>query len=116
MAAQRLFPDAPTVRAAYWFTTNGGGFALAPPDYFDIGDEKVLDRFRKGISTIVSGIRQGVFPANPGPMTNFGGTTDYQNCHYCDFKSLCPARRGERWELKKTDERLAEYISLSEGV
>ena len=115
MAAQRLFPDASTVRAAYWFTTNSGGFAKAPPDYFNIGNEEVLDRFRNGISTIVSGIRQGVFPANPGPMTNFGGTSDFQNCHYCDFQSLCPARRGEMWERKKADGRLAGYISLSEG-
>ena len=115
MAARRLFPDADRVRAAYWFTTNSGGFALAPPEYFDIGDEQVLDRFRRGISTIVSGIRQGVFPANPGPMTSFGGTADFQNCHYCDFASLCPARRGEMWERKKADERLAGYISLAEA-
>ena len=115
MAAQRLFPNAHTVRAAYWFTTNSGGFALAPPDYFDIGDEEVLDRFRNGISTIVSGIQQGVFPANPGPWINFGGTSDFQNCRYCDFKSLCPSRRGEMWQRKKSDERLAGYISLAEG-
>lgn len=115
MAAQRLFPDADTVRAAYWFTTNSGGFAKAPPDYFDIGDEEVLERFRRGISTIVSGIRQGVFPANPGPVTNFGETTDYQNCHFCDFQSLCPARRGEMWQRKKADGHLAGYISLAEG-
>ena len=116
MAARHLVPAATSVRAAYWFTTNSGGFGLAPPGYVDIGDSEVLERFRQGVSTIVSGIRQGVFPANPGPRRSFGnGVSDFQNCHYCDFNTLCPARRADIWERKKSDERLAGYISLAEG-
>ena len=115
LAARRLAPEASSVRAAYWFTTNNGGFAFAPSDYFDIDDDATLERFRDGVSAVVSGIREGVFPANPGPMANFGAESDHKNCHYCDFDSLCPARRAVMWGNKKSDQRLAGYIRLSEG-
>ena len=114
LAAQQIVPSATELRAAYWFATNGGGFQFSPPGYFDINDANVRDRFQEGVSAIVGGIRGGVFPANPGPWTNFGpGGSDYQNCHYCDFNSLCPARRGEMWERKKTDPKLSGYLGLS---
>ena len=114
LAARSLVPEAASVRAAYWFTTNRSKFTFAPSGYFDLDESSTLERFRHGVSTIVSGIRQGVFPANPGPMVSFGQTSDYKNCHYCDFDSLCPARRATMWNSKKSDERLANYVSLSE--
>ena len=67
------------------------------------------ERFRQGVTTIVGGIRGGVFPANPGPPGRQGPV----NCSYCDFNSLCPARRVDMWERKKSDESLSGYLSLS---
>ena len=114
LAAQQLVPGATEVRAAYWFTTNGGGFQLSPPGYFDINDASMRERFQMGVSTVVAGIRGGKFPANPGPWTNYGaGESDYKNCRYCDFNSLCPARRAEIWDRKKSDPRLSDYLGLS---
>ncbi len=110
LAAQSLFPDAIDVRAAYWFTTTRGGFRFAPPDHFDINNDEVRQRFREGVSTIVSGIRAGVFPANPGPPDRGSNA----NCRYCDFDSVCPSRRGDLWERKKSDRLLSGYLSLSE--
>ena len=60
---------------------------------------------------MVSGIRQGVFPANPGEM----GHNGFINCQYCDFDALCPSRRGYVWETKKGDGDAAIYRQLAEG-
>ena len=109
LAAQQLIPDATSVQAAYWFATTRGGFQLAPPSYFDINDGDVRERFRKGVSAIMSGIRGGVFPANPGPPDRDKPV----NCRFCDFDSLCPARRADLWERKKADTLLSGYLALS---
>ena len=109
LAAQQLIPDATSVQAAYWFATTRGGFQLAPPGYFDINDGDVRERFREGVSAIVSGIRGGVFAANPGPPDR----NKPANCRFCDFDSLCPARRADLWERKKSDPLLSGYLALS---
>jgi RecB family exonuclease len=111
LAAQRLAPAATDLRAAYWLTSGRGEFKFAPPDHFDIGDPDTARRFRDGVTTVVSGIRKGVFPANPGEM----GRDGFVNCHFCDFSTLCPSRRGDVWERKKNDEAAAIYRELAEG-
>ncbi len=110
LAARTLLPGA-DVRAAYWFTTNRGGFTRAPSSGFDLGNEKTIKRFREGIETIVSGIGAGMFPANPGPPARYGPS----NCAFCDFDSLCATRRVDLWERKKSDSGLAGYVRLSDG-
>ena len=112
LAARSLFPDASLIRAAYWFTTTRGGFQFSPRQYFDIGDDATAQRFREGVSTIVGGIRQGVFPANPGNPAGQGGP---ENCRFCDFDSLCPSRRTDIWERKRSDPLLDSYRQLSDG-
>ena len=118
-AQQALGPDA-LVRAAYWFVSSRGGFQLIPSDPVNIADETVQERFEEGIAAIVSGIRGGVFPANPGSwaFNNALGKSNYQNCHYCDFDALCPARRGNLWERLKGRRQnlgaLAGYLELAE--
>lgn len=111
LAAQCLSPEATRVQAGYWLASGRGGFKFAPPDYFDIDDEDTARRFRDGVTTAVSGIRQGIFPANPGKFWN----GSFENCRYCDFNSLCPSRRGYIWETKKGDEAVALYRLLAEG-
>ncbi|CAI8006508.1 hypothetical protein GBAR_LOCUS4750 [Geodia barretti] len=110
LAAQQLVPGASRFQAAYWFTSGGGGFQFAPPDFFDISDDDTAQRFREGALHIVSGIQAGVFPANPGPFSN----ENFANCRYCDFDRLCPARRGDIWERKKHDPKVVSYRELAE--
>lgn len=112
LAARRFVADAGEIRAAYWFTTTRGGFAFHPPEDADAQDDAVRARFQAALSTIVSGIQGGVFPANPGP-DGFGGP---ENCRFCDFDSLCAARRTELWERKKEDSLLSGYRSLANDV
>ena len=112
LAARHLVPGATQVRAAYWFTTNRGEFQFFPRTYFDIDHEETAERFRFGVSTIVEGIRAGVFPANPGASGDRGQP---ENCRFCDFDSLCPSRRIEIWERKKEDPLLDSYLRLASG-
>ena len=111
LAAQRLAPNATQVKAAYWLTSGRGGFRFAPVGLFDINDHDTERRFREGVTTVVSGIRRGVFLANPGDM----GRNGFVNCQYCDFDSLCPSGRGNAWESKKGDDAAVIYRQLAEG-
>ncbi len=111
LAARRFLTDATELKAAYWFVTTRGGFGFHPPDYFDIHDAGVRERFRVGLSTVVSGITGGVFPANPGPDRYDGP----ENCKFCDFDSLCAARRTDQWARMKSDPIVSGYVALAEG-
>ena len=111
LAARSALGADANVTAAYWFTSSRGGFALAPPEPLDIADEDTLGRFKEGVSTIVSGIKNGLFPANPGEPDQ----GDFSNCRFCDFKSLCSSRKDTLWRKKKGYPLLADYIQLSEG-
>ncbi len=110
LAARNALGDDANVTAAYWFTSSRGGFSLAPPDPLDIAKEDTLRRFEEGVSVIVSGIRNGLFPANPGEPDR----GDFTNCRFCDFKSLCPSRKDALWRRKKRHPLLAGYLQLSE--
>ena len=110
LAARALFPNATDVSAAYWFSTNRGRFQFVPAAHFNITDESVAERFREGVTSIVDGINAGLFPANPGPPGRYGPS----NCQYCDFDAVCPARRTDLWERKKSDAVLSAYLQLAE--
>ena len=112
LAAKGLAPVAQRFKAAYWFPTARGEFRFAPPDFLDMDDEEVGQRFREGVSRIAAGIREGAFPANPGPPRD----NSYENCRYCDFDSLCPSRRDELWDRKKADSPVAAYRELAEDA
>ena len=114
LAARNALGEGANVTAAYWFTSSRGGFDLAPPVPLDIADEDTLGRFKDGVSTIVSGIKNGLFPANPGEPDN-RNRDDFTNCRFCDFKPLCPSRKDTLWRKKKGYPLLASYLQLSEG-
>ena len=113
MAARRLFPEATSVKAAYWFTRTAAASRFAPSGYFDIDAGDTRDRFRHGIASIIEGIGSGLFPARPGPWVGHPERPGHENCRYCDFDTLCPARRSDIWQRKKSDASIAGYLSLS---
>ena len=101
------------VLSAYWFVTTRGGFALAPKEPVDGSSEKVRGRLGEVVGGIVSGIRGGVFPANPGGRNaRFG----FENCGFCEFDSLCPSRRDRMWDRKQGDAMLAGYRDLIDEI
>ena len=110
LAAQNALGVEASVRAAYWFVSNRGKFEFAPPGQpVDISDIDTLERFKETASVIVSGIKGGLFPANPGPPSR----GDFENCRFCDFKPLCPSRKATLWARKKGHPALAGYLELS---
>ena len=111
LAARQLYPNAKNIVAQYWFPTSKGEFKLLPKEPFNLDDPDTLDRYNEGVTTITQGIRGGLFPANPGTY----GLSNYTNCSYCDFDPICPSRRADAWERKKTDPSLASYLDLAEG-
>jgi len=106
LALQKSLGEEVTVRAAYWFVSSGGKFAIVPQEPLDFA--QVADRFDSAVGTIASGISEGLFPANPGPDGRYGP----ENCTWCDFDSLCPSRRDIHWERNQADPRLKEYLRL----
>ena len=107
LAVENALGDGIETRAAYWFVSARGNFALLPSE--PVSMDEIREPFENAARTIVSGIRNGLFPANPGKMGQYG----FENCSYCDFNSLCPTRRDVQWEQKRRDPRLAEYLALS---
>lgn len=101
-----LRPDV-SVEAQYWFVSTKGRFQR---ETINLGE--VEASFRAAVQTIVRGIRGGVFPADPGPTTQFGSA----NCSSCDFDRLCPVDRQKLWARKRSSPRADAYINLSEVV
>ena len=115
LAAERNMENLESVRSAYWFVTTRGAFALAPKDPVTVGTglkpattDEVRDRLGDVVSSIVSGIRRGIFPANPGERDR----GSFQNCGFCEFDSLCPSRRDRIWESKRDHPLLSGYRDL----
>ena len=105
LAAQHLLdPDAP-VEAGYWYISGKGGWNRVP---IDIDDEVTAD-FMQSIETIAEGVRDGVFPAHPGPETYFG----FQNCSRCAYDRICPADRDRAWLRVESAPELQPYRELS---
>ena len=109
LAAQGSLKRAESVRSAYWFVTTRGTFALAPRDPVDGNSAEVRSRLGEVVGGIVSGIRSGVFPANPGERNDYLG---FDNCGFCEFDSLCPSRRDQVWSRKRAHPMLAGYRDL----
>ena len=110
LALRRALGEDIEIRAAYWFISSTGRFRLAPTA--PPTDHEIAKPFQQTISTVVTGIRDGVFPANPGVREQ----DHFANCRFCDFDSLCLSRRDLFWARKRdADPRLASYVTLSEG-
>ena len=106
LALQTNLAEGVTVRAAYWFVSAGGKFAILPPEPIEM--DQVAERFDTVAGTIAQGIAAGLFPANPGREDRSG----FSNCTWCDFDNLCPSRRDVLWERKQADPRLSAYLGL----
>ena len=111
LAAERQFGNRVDVLAAYSFPTSRGGFKLMPSEPLNLGDEGKRQRFGQVFAILASGVRGGIFPANPGKSGRYGP----ENCGYCDFDSLCPSRRAVLWSKKRNDKAVAAYRELAEG-
>ena len=103
-AAQAMYPDKAAI-ASYCFPLQVSEIHdVAPYTEDDKGD------FHSSLRIILGMVRQGVFPATPEASGDEMGS----NCHYCDFKRICPAKRRQFWERKgRRDSLLQPFNELS---
>ena len=106
LAARRRYPGATEIVGGYWFISARGRFEMKP-----VALHEVERRFADVAAMIVSGIRRGVVPANPGKPGNRGPA----NCTYCDFDRICPSNRERLWERKRSAPGMEPYLALAEG-
>lgn len=103
LAGREAFPEAPLIRALYWFTKANKfiGYAVTA---------QVEQEVSTAVNAIVEGIAAGVFPAHPSAKPAYG----YVDCWSCtpDGLSDAPVRRD--WERKRLDPTLANYVALIE--
>ncbi len=87
---------------------------------------------------IVRGIREGNFPAIPGPASEwrsnsrirvrsphseflqsqdelYGGDR-FENCRFCGFNTICPTDRDLRWNKIRKDKNLGSVVGLIEAI
>ena len=102
-AARAAFPDAPSVRADYWFTKTNKLHG------YPITDRGRADGAR-GHDSIVDGIAAGVFPAHPSDQPTYG----YVDCWYCTPDGLSSEHVRRDWERKRLDPALSGYLALCE--
>jgi len=108
LAARRLYPDAPEVRARYWFVSERGEWA----ERDIVVDDEVVAELVTVASAVVDQIASGVFPGRPGERDRGHWT----NCRVCPYDRVCPAHRDVAWERKLHDPALATYASLGEAT
>ncbi|MCW2502461.1 MAG: ATP-dependent nuclease subunit B-like [Actinomycetia bacterium] len=97
-------PDTP-VHAWFWFVERGAlrrGATVEPAD-----ERRLLDV----LDVAVNGIRNGVYPAQPGEL----GWRGWDSCGFCAYDRVCPSTRGEQWRQVRGDPRVAAYAALTEA-
>src|SRR5205823_5770869 len=103
LAARAAFGEPQTpVRAEYWFATRAQAFRR-------IGypvDTDIVNRTRAVLTTIVDGIRGGLFPARPTPERR-----EYL-CAACNVDGQANAEIARRWKRMHEDPLLADYVTL----
>ncbi len=92
--------------AWYWFVTDKGGFERIG---YPVTDD-VHDRVGAAITTIVDGIRAGVFPRRPPAVPAYG----WVECWYCSPDGLSTAEARRDWERKRVSPELDSYLRLVE--
>ncbi len=98
--------SAPTVRCEYQFIEQPKNAVIE----FEL--EGIEGEFRSNLKTLKSLSDDGLFPPVPGGFQNGAS----KNCKYCDFTRVCAAKREEFWQMKRTDVRLAAYVTMAEGA
>lgn len=95
------------VDAYFWFVEQGylhrGGV---------VDDAQVL-RLRSVLDVVVGGIRDGIYPANPGAAQSFPRET-WEACSYCAYERACPSTRLEQWRDIRKDRAVSPYADIAD--
>ena len=107
LAARQLqgLPDA-EVQAWFWFVEQGD---LHRGGLVDTAQEL---RLTNVLDVVVGGIREGVYPANPGKEKWQSNRQTWENCSFCPFDLVCPTTRVEQWSAQRQDSAARPYADL----
>ena len=95
------------ISAEYWFVTDAAqGYPRVSVEL----DDATRQRFLDVLTSIADAIDDGVFPANPGADQ----LDTWENCRYCDFDRVCPARRSEAFERRRDDAAMVRFLGVKE--
>ena len=112
IASEMYGPDA-DIQSAYWFVFETGNSRIRPANPMTLEDAN--KRFAPVLTTIVNGIREGKYPANPGNRDSRADDVSWKNCRYCAYTDVCPENRLISWDRKKSSPDLNDYTMLTEG-
>lgn len=105
-AARERFGNASTpVEAAYWFVRKSRGKRIV----VDLKPE-VEQAYVHALSVLVRSIAAGLFPARSPDGPDFA----YVQCEYCNPDGIGYGDGRDRWERKRLDPALREYVALVE--
>jgi RecB family exonuclease len=105
-AARQRFGDADTpVAAAYWFVRKSRGRRIS----VELTPE-VDDAYRRTLAILVRSIATGLFPPRAPESADFA----WVQCDYCNPDGVGHADARDRWERKRSDPALREYVELVE--
>jgi RecB family exonuclease len=105
-ARARHGTPATEVEAAYWFVRKDKGRKVVPLS------PAVEQVYAETLETIVTAIRDGLFPQRPPATADFS----WVQCHFCNPDGVGHGEARRRWELIKTDERLNRLVALIEPL
>ena len=105
-ARAALGMPAAAVSAEYWFLRKDRGIRIAVPL-----TPEVDQVFSVAVAAITDGIAGGLFPHRPPADDSWAG---FIECPYCDPDGLGVTGLWDGWRRKRSDPRLAGYLSLTE--
>jgi ATP-dependent helicase/nuclease subunit B len=101
-AARQRYGTA-AAEAEYWFVRRGMNRIAVP-----LAD--VEERYEEVVGLLARSMRDGVFPHRPPETADHGWT----QCPYCNPDRIGHTEARERWERKRRDPLLAQYVGLVE--
>jgi ATP-dependent helicase/nuclease subunit B len=105
-AARDQLGDSTTpVEASYWFVRKDRGRRIPVPL-----TPIVEQTYAHALGVIVSSIASGLFPSRPPDKPDYS----YVKCAYCNPDGVGYGEARTRWERKRRDPALAEYVGLVE--
>jgi len=95
------------IEAYFWFVEQGalrrGG----------VIDDAQVTRLEAVLDVFVGGIRDGIYPVNPGEADSYPRET-WASCTYCPYDRVCPSTRLEQWRGMREDPAVQPYAGIAD--
>ena len=100
LAVRNILKNPINIKACYWFISSKGNFERR-----EVELSAIETKFIEDLEIIVTGIEEGLYPANPGK-------DEKENCRFCDYERICSTDRDLMWKRKDSAPELRSYLKL----